>query len=98
MQLSKEEYARKRFQKGSLVQIENSVTRVTAQHRMSLVMPNSYPRDGMFNLRLTPIKDSYILSCCIMGKSWFTDENGANFFFNFQKSQKRFSVGGVKSR
>ena len=29
MQLSKEEYARKRIRNGSLVQIKNSVTRVT---------------------------------------------------------------------
>ena len=32
MQLSKEEYARKRIHNGSSVQIENSVTRVTARH------------------------------------------------------------------
>ena len=32
MKLSKEEYARKRVHNGSSVQIENSVTRVTARH------------------------------------------------------------------
>ena len=30
-------------------------------HSASLVMPNSYPRDGIFNPNLTTIKDSYIL-------------------------------------
>ena len=63
MQLSKEEYARKRIHNGSSVQIENSVTRVTVRHRSaSLVMPNSYPRDGIFNQHLTTIKDSYIFA------------------------------------
>ena len=54
MQLSKEAYARKRIYNGSLVQIENSVTRVTVRHHSaSLVMPNNYPRDGIFNQHLT---------------------------------------------
>ena len=49
-------------EKESSVRIENSVTRVTIRHySASLVMPNSYPRDGSFNPHLTPIKDSYIL-------------------------------------
>ena len=60
MQLSKEEYARKRIHNGSLVQIENSVTLVTV--RASLEMPNSYPRNGIFNQHLTIIKDSYSLN------------------------------------
>ena len=63
MQLSKEEYARKKIHNGSLVQIENSVTRV------SLVMPNSNPRDGIFNRHLTTIKDSYTrVRVCSEGK------------------------------
>ena len=62
MQLSKEKYERKRIDNGSLLQIENSVTRVTVRHHSaSLVMPNSYPRDGIFNQHLTTIKDSYSL-------------------------------------
>ena len=62
MQLSKEEYARKRIHNDSSVQIENSITRVTVRHRSaSLVMPKSYPRDGIFNQHLTTIKDSYNL-------------------------------------
>ena len=61
MQLSKEEYARKRIHNGSSMQNENSVTRVTARHHSaSLVMPNSYPRDGIFSQYLTSIKDSDI--------------------------------------
>ena len=53
----------KRFHNDSEVQIENSITRVTARHHSaSLVMPNSYPRDGTFNQHLTTIKDSYILA------------------------------------
>ena len=62
MQLSKEEYASKRIYNGPSVQIENSVTQVTVRHHSaSLVMPNSYHRDGIFNQHLTTIKDSYIL-------------------------------------
>ena len=60
MQLSQEEYARKRIYNGSSVQIENSVTRVTVRHHSaSLVMPNSYPSDGILNQHLTTIEDSY---------------------------------------
>ena len=63
MQLSKEEYARKRIHNGSSLQIENSVTRVTVRHHSaSLVMPNSYPRDRIINQHLTTIKDSYLLA------------------------------------
>ena len=62
MLLSKEEYARKRIHNGYSVQLENSVTRVTVRHHSaSLVMLNSYPRDGIFNQHLTTIKDSYML-------------------------------------
>ena len=62
MQLSKEEYARKRIHNGYSVQIENFFTRVTVRnHSASLVMPNSYPIDGIFNQHLTSIKDSYNL-------------------------------------
>ena len=42
MQLSKEEYARKRIHNGSSMQVENSVTRVTVRHhKANLMMPNS---------------------------------------------------------
>ena len=59
MLLSKEEYARKRIHNSSSVQIENSVTWVPAWHHLaSLVMPSSYPHDGIFNQHLTTIKDS----------------------------------------
>ena len=54
MQLSKEEYARKRIHNGSSVQIENSVTQVTTRR----VKPNSYPRENNFSQHLTTIKDS----------------------------------------
>ena len=61
MQLSMEEYARKRINNAPSVQIENSVTLVTVRHHSaSLVMSNSYPRDRIFNQHLTTIKDSYI--------------------------------------
>ena len=30
-------------------------------HSANLVMPNSYPRDGIFNPHLTTMTDSYIL-------------------------------------
>ena len=61
MQLSKEEYARKGIHNGFSVQIENSVTPVTVRHHSaSLVKPNSYPRDEIFNQHLTTIKYSYI--------------------------------------
>ena len=62
MQLLKEENARKRIHNGSLVQIENSVTQITVRHHSaSLMMPNSYPCDGIFNQHLTTIIDSHIL-------------------------------------
>ena len=35
---------------------------IVLHHSSSLVMPNSYPRDGIFNPNLTTIKDSYMLS------------------------------------
>ena len=39
--------------------------RITVLHHSpSLLMSNSYPRDGIFNLHLTTIKDSYILESC----------------------------------
>ena len=47
MQLSKEEYARKRTHNGCLVQIK------------SLAILNSYRRDRIFNPQLTAIKNSY---------------------------------------
>ena len=34
-------------------------------HSASLIMLNNYPCDGIFNLHLTTIKDSYILVCCV---------------------------------
>ena len=67
MHLSREEYARKRIHNGYLVQIQISVTRVTVWHHSArLVMPNSYPRDGIFNQNITTIKDSYSCTpaCC----------------------------------
>ena len=52
-----EEYARKRIHNGSSVQIENFVTRVTVRHHSaSLLMPNNYPRDGIFNQHLITIR------------------------------------------
>ena len=39
-------------------------------HPASLVMPNSYPRDGIFNLHLTTIKDSYNLIHGRIGEIW----------------------------
>ena len=60
MQLFKEEFARKRIHNGSSVQIENSITLVTVQHHLaSLMMLNSYLREGIFNQHLTTTKDSY---------------------------------------
>ena len=60
IQFSKEVYARKRIHNGYSVRIENSVTRVNVRHRSaSFVMPNSYLRDGILNLYITTIKDSY---------------------------------------
>ena len=40
MQLSKEEYARKRIHNGSSVQIENSVTRVTVRRDSAEQLPS----------------------------------------------------------
>ena len=70
MQLSKEEYARKRIHNGISVQIENTVTWVTVRHQEACrVMPNSYPSDGIFSQHLTTMKDPYKLvhvhMCCM---------------------------------
>ena len=50
---------------GCSIRIENSVTRDNkpreAKQSASLLMPNSYPRDGIFNPHIATIKDSYIL-------------------------------------
>ena len=57
MQLSKEEYARKRTHNGCLVQIESPVTQ--DNWSASLGKLNSYRRDRIFNPQLTAIKNSY---------------------------------------
>ena len=50
---------------GHEVLIENSITRVTVQHHEACrVMPNGYPSDGIFNLHLTAIMDSF--SCILL--------------------------------
>ena len=42
---------------------------ITVQHHSeSLVMPNSYPRDGIFNPILTTIKDSYMHAFTHVGR------------------------------
>ena len=83
IQFSKEVYTRKRIHDGSLVRIENSVTQVTVQHySASLLMTNSYSRDGIFNPHLTTIKDSYsawpIFVCRtgIQSSGWFSSRAG----------------------
>ena len=62
MQLSKKDYARKRIHNGCQLRIENSVTRDNCSASRGL--QNSDPRDGIFNLHLTTIKDSYNLFLC----------------------------------
>ena len=43
---------------------------ITLQHHLaSLMMPNIYPRDGIFNQHLTTIKDSYNLQAPV-GDNW----------------------------
>ena len=60
MQLSKEEYARKRIHNGCLGQIESPVTQDNCSASLaSLAMLNSYRRDRIFNSQITAIKDSY---------------------------------------
>ena len=46
---------------------------ITVRHHLAnLVMPNSYPRDEIFNLHLSTIKDSYNLVC---KKDRYTDQD-----------------------
>ena len=60
MQLSKEEYARKRIHNGCLMQIESPVTQDNCSASLgNLAMLNSYRRDRIFNPQLTAIKNSY---------------------------------------
>ena len=54
---------RKRIHSGCLVGIENSVkwdNCSASLGKLKLVMPNSYPRDGIFNLTLITIKHSLV--------------------------------------
>ena len=101
MQLSKEEYTRKRIHNDSSVQIENSVTRVNVRrHLASLVIPNSYPCDGIFYPHLTTIKDSYIPDqglwclpfCGHLLNTVESEDNYRKFFWcpNFQKFYSSF--------
>ena len=79
MQLSKEENARKRIHTGSLVQIENSITRVTVwHHKACQAMPNSYPSDGIYSQHLTTINDScseILVEVGVQGEGVFTEIN-----------------------
>ena len=64
MQLSKDEYAKKKKKgthNGCLVQIESPVTqdKTVWHHSASLAMLNSYRRDRIFNPQLTGNKNSY---------------------------------------
>ena len=73
MQLPKEEYARKRIHIGSSVQIENSITRVTAWHHeahrtVTLVTEFS----------ISTIKDSYIPFFFLSDASTIVTTNGSN--------------------
>ena len=77
MQLSKEEYARKRIHNGSPVQTENSVTWVTGRHHSAtLMMQNSYPRDGIFNQHLTTI-----LIVCFLEKVFLDESSQLLIYF-----------------
>ena len=68
-QLSKEEYARKGILNGCSAQTEISSLRVTIRsHSASLMMLNSYPRNGTVNPCLTTIKD-YSFYTCIFSSS-----------------------------
>ena len=57
MQLSKEEYARKRIQELKILSLGITVH----HHSANLVIPNITGHDVIFNQNLTTIKDSYIL-------------------------------------
>ena len=59
MQLSKEEYARKRTHNGCLVQIESPVTQDNCLASLKPRDAEQLPSDRIFNPRLTVIKSSY---------------------------------------
>ena len=42
-------------------------------HSASLVIPNSYPHDGIFNTHLTSVKDSYILPWVVPSSGFSLD-------------------------
>ena len=52
------------------------------QHLASLVMPNGYTRGGIFNLHLTTIKESYIVTHFrqVNVCSVFSDDHSSNIF------------------
>ena len=56
-----------------VVQCESKIlSRTLRDLSTSLVMLNSYPHDGIFNPRLTTIKDYYILACLMGISMWLT--------------------------
>ena len=58
---------------------------ITVRHHLaSLVMPNSYPREGIFNQHLTTIKDSYNLVC-----------NKIFFLFNIIEQESNVKISGI---
>ena len=60
MQLLKKEMQEKESIMVDQCELNIPSLRITVQHHLaSFRMPNSYPRDGIFNLHLTTIKDFY---------------------------------------
>ena len=94
MLLSKEEYTRKRISNGFSLQIENSVTRVTVRHHLaSLVMPNGFPRDGIFNQHRKTIKDSYNITWYfhLRGSCWCFHLRGSCWYLHLRGSWTNMS-------
>ena len=65
-------YRRKSMQEKESIMVVRCGLKITSHriivrhHSASLVMPNSYPHDGIFNPHHTTIKDSYSLFDLIM--------------------------------
>ena len=75
---------------GCEVLTENSVMRVTVRHHKACrVMPNSYPSNGIFNLHLTIIMDSF--SCILFLRQLHLDLNMC-CFINFTLKYLHFSI------
>ena len=81
-----------------------SLAKTVGHHSASLVMTNSYPRNGIFNLHLTAVKDSYlsVIAVLLHHRLIYTTQNSIRITFStccqhypgrYQTPQQRCTSG-----